>query len=257
MQLVLSKGEDITVAGKGTVSVRSGGQIIVQDKSELRFGASYADQLSLRVSTGGSIRVGNVYADDDTSTSYLSFVMAQSTIDFSHGGTLTLGVGGRLENNVLKGAALPGVTEKIDFSNGGSLYIANGATWSLMDNLPTRDGIDMAFHGGQMGGTGVVRSVGTLLEGVIQNNIFSQSNQTAASVVANLIQQMPTLPYATVFDDGNGKTKVKTKNGAIVALGTNEVVLSEDDTGRVTGFRKFSNRYFYLDADGNRLGAQI
>lgn len=250
-ELLLSDAVSAKIQGKGKVLCERGGGITVEGGSDLKFGNTYSDDLTVQVRTGASIRVGNVFTSD-SGNSYLSFGKADASLDFSQGGTLTIADKGIFEINAAKGVSDPGTMSRVDFGGSGLLYIASGGSLQIADNLVGAAGTTLALHGSQITGTGIIGVFNGLLQGRIQSNITSATNLTAEQVVRTLTQTNDTLTHSTVFINENGDSRVFSKNGVVITLAANEVILEESADGTLSGYHTLTGQRFTYSADGVR-----
>lgn len=259
-QLVISDGASLTVdnqtslkvGGHGSLTCERGGQIVVATGGAITCGTAYADEVTIRAKTGGSVRVGDAFAADSFFYSYLSFQQTGGALDFSQGGTLVIAERGVCECNSLLGVAAAGTFDRLDFSGGGLLYVGSGGTFRVSDNIDGQAGMTAAFHGGQISGSGTVGVGVTSFLGKVQPNIFSATNMTAAQVVRQLVQTDATLVHSTLFTNSSGSPSIRTKNGAVITLEKGDTIISESDEGVLSIYNTANRQRFTYSADGVR-----
>jgi hypothetical protein len=240
--------QEVALSGLGTLLCEDGGRIIIEMGGGLRVGTDFDDELSIRVKTGGSIQVGDVM-DVYEQPSYLSFAGAHYTLDCSQGGNLYIAQNGICECNLYHSSTRTGYMSSINFSSGGSLYIAQGGLFNVWRNTG-EFGIGLALYGASLQGLGTVGLAGTSFQGTIQSNPGIVASVTAAEFVRTLVQMNTALHEATLYMDGANQ-KLRTKNGDIILLNQNQVILSDtESSGVVSGYNGRTGRRFSYDADG-------
>lgn len=250
MQLVVPYGHMANLTGAGTLVCQNSAQITVANEGRLRCGMSIDDAVSLRVKTGGTVIVGDLLAS--VLIARLSLVGVGSSLDCSQGGLLAIGQYGEVELNSLDKVAKPGYITSCNFGSGGGLYIAKQGALYLTSNNGGVDGLSFLFEGGSIGGSGVIGVLGNSFQGKIQPNIGTYRTKTATLITAALVQTMPTLVASTLFINGNDEKILRTKNGVLVTLGINDVIISDSADGTVRGRQALSGRNFTYNANGVR-----
>jgi|GEM_PF-2344131 len=239
---------ELSLSGTGTLLCEEGGRIIIETGAGLRVGTDFEDRLTIRVKTGGSIQVGDVmelYGE----SSYLSFAGAHYSLDCSQGGSLFIASNGICEANLYRSALRMGILSSVDFSSGGSLYIAENGLLNLFGNSGGL-GIGLSLYGATVRGAGFVGLAGTEFRGNLQPNVGTAASVTATEFVRSLVQMNTALYEATVFSVGT-QTKLRTKNGTLINLSQNQVIVSDtESTGIVSGYNGRTGRRFSYNADG-------
>ena len=256
-QCVQSAGQSVTLRGTGTLECVNGARLIIENGSSLTCGTKVTDVITLRVSTGASIRVGQDLGVTGTGArSYLSFAGSSGTLDCSRVGSIVISDKGMLECNALHGTARRGRMDTIDVSMGGTFYVGKGGTCTFAENIGGLPGITWNMLGGSLGGTGLIVLHDTVLSGKIQNTIFAETNVSSKVLVSRLLQTATGLTMNTIFYDAAGQRKLYTKNDVLVSLdvGTNEdVITSESSDGTVYGYDAVTGETFLYTATGVRL----
>jgi len=239
---------ELSLSGTGTLLCEEGGRIIIETGAGLRVGTDFEDTLTIRAKTGGSIQVGDVmelYGE----SSYLSFAGAHYSLDCSQGGSLFIASNGICEGNLYRSALRTGILSSVDFSAGGSLYIAENGLLNVFGNLGGL-GIGLSLYGATVRGAGFVGLAGTAFRGNLQPNVGTAASVTATEFVRSLVQMNTALYEATVFTVGT-QTKLRTKNGNLIDLSQNQVIVSDtESTGIVSGYNGRTGRRFSYNADG-------
>ncbi len=254
--LLMSEGQALTLVGKGTVLCQDGGKIVISNASDVCCGVSSSDDITLRAKNGGTVCVGDV-VDTDNGLSYLSFPLMRGELDFSDGGRLVIANDGRVECNGRYGAYLGGVIRSLNFSDGGLLYIASQGLLNVGSNS-TGDGINLYVHGATISGNGCIGKIGTEYIGKIQQNLDSKERLTADQLVRALIQTQSNLLYATLFVDSDNNRILRSRNGTLVEIGVNEVIVGEEPISvgsseyRVVGYNGLTGRRFWYSENGVR-----
>ncbi|MEI7580664.1 MAG: hypothetical protein WCJ17_02595, partial [bacterium] len=171
------------------------------------------------------------------------------SLDCSQGGSLFIASNGICEGNLYRSALRTGILSSVDFSAGGSLYIAENGLLNVFGNLGGL-GIGLSLYGATVRGAGFVGLAGTEFRGNLQPNVGTAASVTATEFVRSLVQMNTALYEATVFTVGT-QTKLRTKNGNLIDLSQNQVIVSDtESTGIVSGYNGRTGRRFSYNADG-------
>lgn len=145
-KMSLDAGAQMRMTGIGEVEVSNGGQLVLDVPSTLIFGldteklpgnkdcrtpSDRAHDFLLDVIDDGIVQLGHSAANGQAR---ISFRYVSSVIQFSQGGTLYIGTGGRFEINANHKTANPGHLKELSFSPQGSLLLAGNGRFAMGSN---------------------------------------------------------------------------------------------------------------------------
>lgn len=270
-ELVFDDAAELTLDGNATLQVAGKGKILVDDNAKIRVdqnqhfivGQSLTDDIQIKIDREGAIEVDSLR---DTSVidynvlsrkAKMSMQLASYAFDVTREGTLWLGKGGMLEINALDNVEKRGKLSSFTFQDAGALRIDEGGLLVMGRNVEqyirgpettfSWDNID-----GQLIRNGLVGFVATEFVGQMQTVASNMVSLIADDFVDLFINQMPSLFVSSLFTDGNGIKKVRTKNKIIVELISGDEVIEDDSiSGDITVIN--DGELFTITADGQRI----
>jgi hypothetical protein len=269
---ILDPGADattpLTFAGIGEVVVADTAKLSISEGRSLKFGVSTRDDIDLKV-----LGTGMVLVEAPTSSSLgdarLSMQLATTRIDVEQDGIIAIGKNGVFEINALNGEKQLGNLRELIFSPAGQLFLHSQGKLTLAANDDERKDVLTIWKSiqGHIVGDGMVEylSKPATVVGYYDQSFIGKLQSTstqvlfdtsvagikASDLVRRLVNEVPTLSYATVFTDPTGTQMLRLKNGNKVAITTGDVINSDDST-KVYGTNSAGRRVVY-QLDGTRL----
>ncbi|MDR3478405.1 MAG: hypothetical protein P4M14_10280, partial [Gammaproteobacteria bacterium] len=280
---VCADGTTWTVQGIGRFIIREDGQLLLDNISQMIFGAATTDFIDVQVEAASSIVIDVPITSNisDTSNAFVTFQLGTFNIEFSDFSALDIRRG-IFELNTNKGVAAQGNIQQFNFTDSSSLNIARNAevlpstqaTWlALAPNL-LNAAIGFNNETGVIYGNGDMRfrsldlaaPIDTVL--LLQNN-FIALDDTMVELFLNLaIRLGPN--YAQIHpSDLNILVQIgaassigtfrqlaaikQVRDGSVQLLLDGDHDVAYQTTGSfITGFNQ-NSRYFKIDSSGNRV----
>lgn len=246
----IADGGTVTIVGHGDVRVDGGAALRVNTNQHLIIGDSIEDDITLTVGNGRinveaipfSLKVAPTQAR-------LSMQKAAYDITVRQNGFIHVGQNGIFEINALNDVAQPGQLRLFTIGRGGTVEVESTGEIIFGKNRSTAlyhqqllSSFD--FSGGFFHGDGFITFAQTELSGRLQEDAalasyFDMNDDPLTGAVAAfpfnivkvLINKVPALTKAIVFDTKEGTQRVRFPNGNFYELLANDVITSEDATG--------------------------
>ncbi|QQR49406.1 hypothetical protein IPF37_00980 [bacterium] len=263
-------GGIVSMVGHGDIRVDGGAAFRINSDQHLIIGDSIDDDITLTIGNG-RLNVESIpfSLKGPISQARLSCQKAALDITVGQNGFIHVGQNGVFEMNALNGSVQAGQLRLFTIGRGGTVEVESTGEIIFGKNRavgtyrqPLLSTFD--FSGGFFHGDGFITFAQTELSGRLQEdavleNYFTINDDPLTgtittspfNIVKILINKVPTLTQAVVFDAQNGHQKVRFPNGNFFELFDTDVITSEDAAvGTIMGTNQGNLVVIYQGAVG-------